>query len=69
MVRGVFQRWDRAPWSALNIYDVFPSIDFRRRFLKLLSFNFREFSSVMGLSVLEAANAGVKYPKCDRIPG
>ncbi|EMD40168.1 hypothetical protein CERSUDRAFT_46607 [Gelatoporia subvermispora B] len=34
--------------------------DFRRRFLSLLSFKFREFSSVMGLSVLEAANAGVK---------
>ncbi|OCH85192.1 DUF699-domain-containing protein [Obba rivulosa] len=34
--------------------------DFRRRFLSLLSFKFREFSSVMGLSVLEAANVGIK---------
>ncbi|KIO06091.1 hypothetical protein M404DRAFT_999312 [Pisolithus tinctorius Marx 270] len=34
--------------------------DFRRRFLSLLSYKFREFGSVMGLSILEAANAGVK---------
>ncbi|KII86732.1 hypothetical protein PLICRDRAFT_43382 [Plicaturopsis crispa FD-325 SS-3] len=34
--------------------------DFRRRFLALLSFKFREFGSVTALSVLEAANAGVK---------
>ncbi|KAI0338986.1 DUF699-domain-containing protein [Trametopsis cervina] len=34
--------------------------DFRRRFLTLLSFKFREFGSVTALSVLEAANAGVK---------
>ncbi|KIK34278.1 hypothetical protein CY34DRAFT_813025 [Suillus luteus UH-Slu-Lm8-n1] len=36
------------------------SKDFRRRFLSLLSFKFREFSSVTALSVLEAANVGVK---------
>jgi N-acetyltransferase 10 len=53
----------------LIIMTSFPSIDFRKRFLKLLSFNFREFSSVMGLSVLEAANAGVKYSKSDKMPG
>jgi hypothetical protein len=35
-------------------------IDFRRRFLSLLSFKFREFGSVTALSVLEAANIGVK---------
>ncbi|EIN12992.1 DUF699-domain-containing protein [Punctularia strigosozonata HHB-11173 SS5] len=34
--------------------------DFRHRFLSLLSFKFREFGSVTALSVLEAANAGVK---------
>ncbi|KAI6044729.1 helicase-domain-containing protein [Pisolithus marmoratus] len=34
--------------------------DFRRRFLSLLSYKFREFGSVMGLSILEAANAGIK---------
>ncbi|KAF9458787.1 DUF699-domain-containing protein [Collybia nuda] len=34
--------------------------DFRKRFLSLLSYKFREFGSVMALSVLEAANAGVK---------
>ncbi|KAI9448800.1 DUF699-domain-containing protein [Lactarius psammicola] len=44
------------------------SKDFRRRFLTLLSFKFREFSSVMGLSVLEAANTGVKYLDSDKIP-
>lgn len=42
------------------------STDFRRRFLVLLSFKFREFSSIMGLSVLEAANAGVRYLDSDR---
>ena len=40
--------------------------DFRRRFLNLLSFKFREFGSVTALSVLEAANAGVK--KLDEDP-
>ena len=35
-------------------------VDFRRRFLSLLSFKFREFGSVTALSILEAANAGVK---------
>ncbi|CAL1712686.1 unnamed protein product [Somion occarium] len=34
--------------------------DFRRRFLSLLSFKFREFGSVTALSVLEAVNSGVK---------
>ncbi|KAF8955773.1 DUF699-domain-containing protein [Flammula alnicola] len=34
--------------------------DFRRRFLTLLSYKFREFGSVTTLSVLEAANAGIK---------
>lgn len=32
--------------------------DFRRRFLSLLSYKFREFPSVTALSVLEAINAG-----------
>ncbi|KAI0826817.1 DUF699-domain-containing protein [Trametes gibbosa] len=40
--------------------------DFRRRFLSLLSFKFREFGSVTALSLLEAANAGVK--KLDEDP-
>ena len=34
-------------------------IDFRRRFLTLLTFKFREFGSVTALSVLEAAAAGI----------
>ncbi|PSS34190.1 hypothetical protein PHLCEN_2v1757, partial [Hermanssonia centrifuga] len=40
--------------------------DFRRRFLSLLSFKFREFGSVTALSVLEAANTGLK--KLDEDP-
>ncbi|PIL22780.1 hypothetical protein GSI_15475 [Ganoderma sinense ZZ0214-1] len=40
--------------------------DFRRRFLNLLSFKFREFGSVTALSVLEAANTAVK--KLDEDP-
>ncbi|KAL8278179.1 hypothetical protein RQP46_009352 [Phenoliferia psychrophenolica] len=34
------------------------SVDFRKRFITLLSYKFREFASVTALSVLEAANAG-----------
>jgi len=45
------------------------SNEFRRRFLTLLSFKFREFNSIMGLSVLEAANAGIKYLDSNRKPG
>ncbi|KAA1475694.1 DUF699-domain-containing protein [Dentipellis sp. KUC8613] len=44
------------------------SKDFRRRFLSLLSFKFRDFGSVMGLSILEAANAGVKYLGAEKQP-
>ncbi|PFH49973.1 hypothetical protein AMATHDRAFT_75910 [Amanita thiersii Skay4041] len=36
------------------------SIDFRKRFLSLMSYKFREFGSITALSVLEAADAGVK---------
>ncbi len=32
--------------------------DFRRRFLSLLSYKFREFDASLALSVIEAANAG-----------
>jgi len=37
-----------------------PFVDFRRRFLTLLSFKFREFGAVTALSIIEAINAGVK---------
>ncbi|KZT67219.1 DUF699-domain-containing protein [Daedalea quercina L-15889] len=40
--------------------------DFRRRFLSLLSFRFGEFGSVTALSILEAANNGVKKLGADR---
>lgn len=40
-------------------------LDFRRRFVSLLSYKFREFGSVMGLSVLEAAHQGVKQLDAD----
>lgn len=33
-------------------------LDFRKRFISLLSYKFREFASVTALSVLEAATAG-----------
>ena len=59
MARGVRQRYE-----ALSEFCHFTkratSPDFRRRFLSLLSFKFRDFGSVTALSVLEAANAGVK---------
>ncbi|KAI9509481.1 GNAT acetyltransferase 2-domain-containing protein [Russula earlei] len=44
------------------------SKDFRRRFLTLLSFKFRGFNSITGLSVLEATEVGVKYLTSDRMP-
>ncbi|KIM30804.1 hypothetical protein M408DRAFT_21631 [Serendipita vermifera MAFF 305830] len=36
--------------------------DFRARFISLLSYRFREFGSVLGLQVLEAANGGTRDP-------
>ena len=48
-------------WSIYHIdHANRPLSDFRRRFLTLLSYNFREFGSVTALSVIEAANAGAK---------
>jgi N-acetyltransferase 10 len=44
-------------------------LDFRKRFLSLLSFKFREFGSVTSLSVLEAANAGLKKIDEDKSKG
>ena len=44
-------------------------VDFRRRFLTLLSFKFREFGSVTSLCVIEAANAGVKKLNQDKSKG
>lgn len=44
-------------------------VDFRRRFLSLLSFKFREFGSVTALSILEAANNGVKKLGAERTRG
>ena len=41
-------------------------LDFRRRFLSLLSFKFREFGSVMALSIIGAADEGIK--KIDASP-
>jgi len=38
-------------------------LDFRKRFLSLLSFRFCEFGSVLGLQVVEAANAGTHDPE------
>jgi Possible tRNA binding domain len=44
-------------------------LDFRRRFLSLLSYKFREFGSVTALSILEAANVGVKDEDGDKLRG
>jgi len=40
--------------------------DFRKRFLSLLSYKFREFGSVTALSILEAANVGIKGGEGDQ---
>ena len=45
------------------------AVDFRKRFLSLLSYKFREFGSVTALSILEAANAGIKDEDGDKIKG
>jgi hypothetical protein len=52
------------------LYDNDPYFsDFRRRFLTLLSFKFREFGSVTSLSILQAANDGVKKLDEDKSKG
>ncbi|TFK46145.1 DUF699-domain-containing protein [Heliocybe sulcata] len=56
MVRGL----GSAPPEELGWLGEFAK-DFRRRFLTLLSYKFREFGAIMALSVLEAANVGVKF--------
>lgn len=45
------------------------ALDFRRRFLSLLSYKFREFGSVTALSILEAANMGIKDEDGDKMKG
>jgi len=47
--------------KVLELVDVWLTVDFRRRFSSLLSFEFRKFPSVLSLSVIEAANAGSKH--------
>ncbi|KAG6860009.1 hypothetical protein C0995_000613 [Termitomyces sp. Mi166 len=41
--------------------------DFRRRFLSLLSYKFRDFGSVTALSVLEAVTAGLKKHDAEKV--
>ncbi|ORY82898.1 putative nucleolus protein [Leucosporidium creatinivorum] len=53
MLRGLNKNKDESA-SWLSAF----SVDFRKRFISLLSYKFREFASVTALSVLEAANAG-----------
>ena len=63
MVGGVCERYagnsvvTRLPENELLTVCI---LDFRRRFLSLLSYKFREFGSVMALSIIEAANNGLK---------
>ncbi|TFK42880.1 GNAT acetyltransferase 2-domain-containing protein [Crucibulum laeve] len=62
MVRGLNSSTD----SELEWLSEFAK-DFRKRFLSLLSFKFREFGSVTSLSVLEAANAGIKQSEDEKV--
>ncbi|KAG6853377.1 hypothetical protein C0991_004936 [Blastosporella zonata] len=61
MVRGLNSSSD----SGLEWLGEFAK-DFRKRFLSLLSFKFREFGSVTALSVLEAVNSGLKKQDGDK---
>nr|GAT55769.1 predicted protein [Mycena chlorophos] len=54
MVRGLSSTADSQEW--LGEF----AKDFRRRFVSLLSYKFREFGSVTALSILEAVNVGLK---------
>lgn len=57
---GEFAKGESYCVPSMNRIEAHYLLDFRRRFVSLLSFKFREFGSVMALSVLEAANQGVK---------
>ncbi|KAK7063629.1 RNA cytidine acetyltransferase [Favolaschia claudopus] len=59
MVRGLNSGSDSPEW--LGEF----AKDFRRRFLSLLSYKFREFGSVTSLSILEAVNNGLKTSDAD----
>ncbi|KAJ7784801.1 helicase-domain-containing protein [Mycena olivaceomarginata] len=59
MVRGLSSSSESPEW--LGEF----AKDFRRRFLSLLSYKFREFGSVTGLSILEAVNSGLKVVDAD----
>ncbi|KAI0254792.1 GNAT acetyltransferase 2-domain-containing protein [Lactifluus subvellereus] len=69
-----YRFWRRAGYAPLYIRQTQSELtgefskDFRGRFLILLSFKPRKISSVTGLSVLEAANAGVKYINPAKMP-
>ena len=41
-----------------ELLTLFCDVDFRKRFISLLSYKFREFASITALSVLEAATSG-----------
>ncbi|KAF8151310.1 DUF699-domain-containing protein [Crassisporium funariophilum] len=56
MVRGVGSAGGEVGW--LGEF----AKDFRRRFLTLLSYKFREFGSITALSIIDGANAGIKSP-------
>jgi N-acetyltransferase 10 len=54
---GEFAKGSRS-WFYSSLYHFIFGSDFRRRFIQLLSYKFREFGSIAALSILEAANAG-----------
>jgi N-acetyltransferase 10 len=60
---GWLGEFAKGTWYQLYCMSTRPltsSQDFRKRFLSLLSFKFREFAAVTALSVIEAANSGIK---------
>lgn len=61
MIRPLEQRGDRSWMGAF-------SRDFHRRFMELLSYQFRTFSSVLALSIDESANAGAALDEVDPAP-
>ncbi|MBW0471210.1 hypothetical protein O181_010925 [Austropuccinia psidii MF-1] len=57
MIRSLSKEEADKPYQPNDWLSAF-ALDFRRRFMTLLSFKFRTFPSVSSLTVLEAANAG-----------
>ena len=68
-VRGTPPIFARLAFRLMCMYLLPCGLDFRKRFLSLLSYKFREFGSVTALSILEAANVGIKGGEGDQSKG